>query len=89
MINWYVPFLQHQTPRVYRSHANHVNLHQLLQSHMDIETQVKHLGQKYMGIRPVTHGEEMFKMKVDVDKDGHAVPINVSEWLAWLFLVVY
>ena len=37
---------------------------------------MKHLGQKYMGIRPGQHEEEMFKTQ-DFDlKGGHAIPVN-------------
>lgn len=47
------------------------------QSHYDIETQVRHLQQKYMGIRPQKHEEAMFNTQ-DIKPDGgHPVPINV------------
>lgn len=42
---------------------------------------MKHLGQKYMGIRPSQHEEEMFKTQefdAEGGKGGHLVPINVS-----------
>ncbi|TVY41888.1 Vacuolar protease A [Lachnellula occidentalis] len=42
----------------------------------NIESHVKHLGQKYMGIRPQTHEEEMFKdTAIHADKD-HPVPVS-------------
>lgn len=45
-------------------------------SHFDIDTQVKALGQKYMGIRPQKHQEQMFRTQ-DVDSNGgHDVPVN-------------
>lgn len=48
----------------------------------DITTQAKDLykkytGQKYMGIRPEQHKEEMFKeTSIHLDKDDHAVPVS-------------
>lgn len=37
------------------------------------------LGQKYMGIRPQKHSEEMFKASGEMSMDGgHAVPLNVG-----------
>lgn len=48
-------------------------------THHDISTQMKHLGQKYMGIRPSQHEEEMFKTQefdAEGGKGGHLVPIN-------------
>jgi len=42
-----------------------------------IDTQMKHLGQKYMGVRPKTHVEEMFKdTSVQTDKNDHIVPVS-------------
>jgi saccharopepsin len=42
----------------------------------NIDTHVKHLGQKYMGIRPETHEQEMFKdTALHADK-GHNVPVS-------------
>jgi len=40
----------------------------------NIDTHVKHLGQKYMGVRPQSHAEEMFK-ETSVHEDGHIVPV--------------
>lgn len=46
-------------------------------AHHDISTQMKHLGQKYMGIRPSQHEEQMFKTEdFEVEGGGHPVPIN-------------
>jgi len=43
----------------------------------NINTQMKHLGQKYMGIRPEQHKEEMFKdTSVHDLKDFHPVPVS-------------
>lgn len=43
----------------------------------DINTQVRALGQKYMGIRPQRHGEEMFRdTMIHPDKEGHPVPVS-------------
>jgi len=46
-------------------------------AHHDISSQVKHLGQKYLGIRPSQHEEQMFKTDdFEIEGGGHAVPIN-------------
>lgn len=45
-------------------------------AHHDISTQLKHLGQKYMGIRPSQHEEQLFKTEDFEIDGGHAVPIN-------------
>lgn len=46
---------------------------------MNIGDQAKALGQKYMGVRPQMHAEEMFKeSSVDINK-GH--PVAVSNFL--------
>jgi len=43
----------------------------------NIDTHVKHLGQKYMGIRPQSHAEEMFKDTAIHDQKGdHTVPVS-------------
>jgi saccharopepsin len=45
----------------------------------NIDTHVKHLGQKYMGIRPQGHEQEMFKdTSIHADK---AYPVPVSNFL--------
>jgi len=43
-------------------------------AHHDIPTQMKHLGQKYMGVRPSQHKDEMFR--TGGEGDGHPVPIT-------------
>lgn len=43
----------------------------------DIDTQVKHLGQKYMGIRPQTHAGEVFRdTSIHNQKGDHLVPVS-------------
>jgi len=43
----------------------------------NIDTHVKHLGQKYMGVRPQAHEEEMFKdTSIHADKGLHPVPVS-------------
>jgi len=42
----------------------------------DIGTHVKALGQKYMGVRPTGHREEMFKDTSIDTSGGHEVPVN-------------
>jgi saccharopepsin len=43
----------------------------------NIDTHVKHLGQKYMGIRPQSHVDEMFKDTAIHDNKGdHSVPVS-------------
>ncbi|CZT01354.1 hypothetical protein WAI453_006881 [Rhynchosporium graminicola] len=46
----------------------------------NIDTHVKHLGQKYMGVRPQAHAEEMFK-ETSIHKDGHDHTVPVSNFL--------
>lgn len=43
----------------------------------NIDTHVKHLGQKYMGIRPQSHADEMFK-ETSIHEEGsdHTVPVS-------------
>lgn len=41
----------------------------------NIDTHARHLGQKYLGIRPDSHVEEMFKSAVHTDGD-HTVPVS-------------
>lgn len=47
---------------------------QLAMANMDAH--VKHLGQKYMGIRPQSHIEEMFKDTAIHDEKDHSVPVS-------------
>lgn len=43
----------------------------------NMDTHVKHLGQKYMGIRPQSHIDEMFKeTSIHLDGDEHKVPVS-------------
>ncbi|EHL00878.1 Acid protease [Glarea lozoyensis ATCC 20868] len=43
----------------------------------NIDTHVKHLGQKYMGIRPEAHEQEMFKdSSLHTEKGAHPVPVS-------------
>jgi len=43
---------------------------------MPINTQLKHLGQKYMGVRPENHADAMFK-DTSIHTDGnHLVPVS-------------
>jgi hypothetical protein len=46
----------------------------------NIDTHVKHLGQKYMGVRPQSHADEMFK-DTALHADGGAHPVPVSNFL--------
>ena len=43
---------------------------------MDVNAQVKALGQKYMGVRPQTHRDEMFRDTSIHTDGGHPVPIS-------------
>ena len=43
----------------------------------NIDTHVKHLGQKYMGVRPENHEQEMFKdTALHTEKGAHPVPVS-------------
>jgi saccharopepsin len=43
----------------------------------NIDTHVKHLGQKYMGVRPQSHVDEMFKdTAIHPDGSDHKVPVS-------------
>jgi len=43
----------------------------------NIDTHVKHLGQKYMGVRPQSHADEMFKeTSIHLDGSDHTVPVS-------------
>lgn len=43
----------------------------------NIDAHVKHLGQKYMGVRPDTHADEMFKdTSIHAGKGPHEVPVS-------------
>ena len=43
---------------------------------MDINSHVKALGQKYMGIRPQVHRDEMFRDTSLHADEGHPVPVS-------------
>lgn len=44
---------------------------------MDINSHVKALGQKYMGVRPESHRDEMFRdTSIHADKGGHPLPVS-------------
>jgi len=46
-------------------------------TYANIDTHVKHLGQKYMGVRPQSHVEEMFKdTAIHNQKGDHKVPMS-------------
>jgi len=42
----------------------------------NVDTHVKHLGQKYMGVRPQSHIDEMFKDTAIHDSGDHSVPVS-------------
>lgn len=60
---------------VHKMSLKKVPLHEQL-SQNDITTQMKHLGQKYLGIRPDKMEKEMFKTQEFNMAGGHVVPIN-------------
>jgi len=60
---------------IHRMPLKKIPLHEQLES-ANIDAHVKHLGQKYMGVRPDTHADEMFKdTSVHADKE-HVVPVS-------------
>jgi saccharopepsin len=42
----------------------------------NVETHVRSLGQKYMGIRPQTHVDAVFQESSSVKQGGHLVPVS-------------
>jgi hypothetical protein len=49
----------------------------VFQEYSDINSQVRALGQKYMGIRPQAHIGELFKgASIQPDTDGHPLPVS-------------
>jgi len=49
----------------------------VFQEYSDINSQVRALGQKYMGIRPQAHIGESFKdTSIQPDKGGHPLPVS-------------
>ena len=48
-----------------------------LQEHADVNTQMRALGQKYMGVRPQGHRDEMFRdTSIHLGEDMHPVPVS-------------
>ena len=47
-----------------------------MQTHANIQEHAKALGQKYMGIRPETQMEQVFKAPYVADGASHPVPIT-------------
>ena len=48
----------------------------VIQEKMDINSHVKALGQKYMGVRPDAHRDEMFRdTSIHADR-GHPLPVS-------------
>jgi len=46
-------------------------------TYANIDQQKKHLGQKYMGIRPESHAGEMFReTSIHTGDEGHTVPVQ-------------
>lgn len=45
-------------------------------AHHDLTAHAKHLGQKYLGLRPQKHEDELFKTQDFNVEGGHPVPIN-------------
>ena len=46
-------------------------------TYANIDQQAKHISQKYMGIRPESHKEEMFKeLSMHTSDEGHTVPVQ-------------
>ncbi|KAI9788211.1 MAG: Vacuolar protease A [Peltula sp. TS41687] len=64
---------------VHKMKLKKVSLNDQLQ-YADIETQARALGQKYMGIRPERHAEEMFRDTM-IRPDGDRHPVPVSDFL--------
>jgi hypothetical protein len=46
------------------------------QNSVPVETQLQHLGQKYMGIRPENHVDRVFNSKVVQTDGAHPVPVS-------------
>ncbi|KAL8642938.1 MAG: hypothetical protein Q9228_000427 [Teloschistes exilis] len=62
--------------RVHKMPLQKVPLSEQLES-ADLASHARALGQKYMGIRPQTHVDEMFKdTAIHQDKDSHPVPVS-------------
>ncbi|KAI9850743.1 MAG: Vacuolar protease A [Thelocarpon superellum] len=66
------------TAEVHRLKLQKIPLSEQLE-HADIATHAKALGQKYMGVRPQNHIDEMFRdtsIRPEVGEDGHPVPVS-------------
>ncbi|KAI9745959.1 MAG: Vacuolar protease A [Claussenomyces sp. TS43310] len=59
---------------VHKMKLQKVSLSEQLE-YADIDAQMKHLGQKYMGVRPSTHKDEMFR-DTSIHVDDHIVPVS-------------
>lgn len=61
---------------VHKMKLQKISLSEQLEHH-DMNTHLRGLGQKYMGVRPQSHESEMFKeTSVHLDKDGHPLPVQ-------------
>ena len=70
-----VSLLGSATAGIHKMKLQKVSLsEQLATANMD--THAKHLGQKYMGIRPQSHIEEMFKDTAIHGGNDHSVPVS-------------
>ncbi len=61
---------------VHRMKLQKVPLEEQLSGAQGFSSHIKALGQKYMGIRPSRHEEEMFKDTSIHAEDGHMVPVS-------------
>ncbi|UKZ49748.1 saccharopepsin [Trichoderma virens] len=60
---------------VHKMKLQKVSLEQQLEG-STIESQVQHLGQKYMGVRPTSRADVMFNDKLPKIQGGHPVPVT-------------
>ncbi|KAL8834179.1 MAG: hypothetical protein Q9170_003880 [Blastenia crenularia] len=60
---------------VHRMKLQKVPLSEQLE-HSDLASHARALGQKYMGIRPQTHADEMFRDTAIHEEDSHPVPVS-------------
>lgn len=61
---------------MHRMKLQKVPLEEQLSGGQDFSTQAKALGQKYMGVHPSRHQEEIFKDTAIHTEDGHLVPVS-------------
>lgn len=54
----------------------HGNADTVIQAGASVEQQVQHLGQKYLGARPMSRADVMFNSKAPQVKEGHPVPVT-------------